>query len=85
MTTNTVTAVRDFIVGNFFVPEDIELAHDTSLLELGLVDSTGVLEIAAFLEQEYGIVVLDHEIVPANMDSIEAIAAFVDKKIARAA
>ena len=55
---------------NFYVPETITLADDTSLLELGIVDSTGVLEVTAFLEGEYGIEIADHEIVPANMDSI---------------
>lgn len=81
----TIDAVRSFIVTNFYVPETIVLTDDVSLLELGIVDSTGVLEVTAFLESEYGIEVADHEIVPANMDSIRAIAAFVDVKAARAA
>jgi acyl carrier protein len=81
----TSDAVRKFIVTNFYVPEGTMLADDTSLLELGIVDSTGVLEVTAFLESEYGIEVADHEIVPANMDSIGAIAAFVDTKATRAA
>lgn len=81
----TIDAVRTFILTNFYVPETISLADDTSLLELGIVDSTGVLEITAFLESEYGIDIADDEIVPANMDSIMAIAAFVETKTARAA
>jgi acyl carrier protein len=82
---STIDAIRGFIVTNFYVPEAITLADDTSLLELGIVDSTGVLEVTAFLESEYGIEVADHEIVPANMDSIAAIAAFVETKAVRAA
>lgn len=82
---STIDTVRGFIADNFFVPESTTLADDTSLLELGIVDSTGVLEITAFLEREYGIEIADHEIVPANMDSIAAIAAFVETKAARAA
>lgn len=81
----TIETVRHFIVTNFYVPETITLADDMSLLELGIVDSTGVLEVTAFLEGEYGIEIADHEIVPANMDSIRSIAAFVDTKAARAA
>lgn len=81
----TSDAVRIFIMTNFYVPESIVLGDDTSLLELGIVDSTGVLEVTAFLESEYGIEVLDHEIVPSNMDSINAIAAFVESKAVRAA
>jgi len=81
----TIDAVRSFILTNFYVPETIALADDMSLLELGIVDSTGVLEVTAFLESEYGIEISDDEIVPANMDSIRAIAAFVETKTARAA
>jgi acyl carrier protein len=82
---STIDAIRGFILTNFYVPEAITLADDTSLLELGIVDSTGVLEVTAFLESEYGIEVADDEIVPANMDSIGAIAAFVETKAVRAA
>lgn len=82
---STIDAVRSFILTNFYVPETISLADDMSLLELGIVDSTGVLEVTAFLESEYGIDIADDEIVPANMDSIMAIAAFVETKTARAA
>ena len=81
----TIDTVRGFIVTNFYVPETIVLTDDTSLLELGIVDSTGVLEVTAFLESEYGIEVADDEIVPAHMDSIRAIAAFVETKAVRAA
>jgi acyl carrier protein len=85
MIMTTLESVRTFIVTNFYVPETITLGDDTSLLELGIVDSTGVLEVTAFLESEYGIEVADDEFVPANMDSIKAIAAFVETKAARAA
>lgn len=81
----TIDAIRGFILTNFYVPERIALTDDTSLLELGIVDSTGVLEVTAFVESEFGIAVDDHEIVPTNMDSIRAIAAFVETKSARAA
>jgi acyl carrier protein len=80
-----IDAVRSFIMTNFYVPETITLTDETSLLELGIVDSTGVLEVTAFLEGEYGFEIADHEIVPANMDSISAIATFVATKVARAA
>ena len=80
-----IDAVRSFILTNFYVPETVPLTDDTSLLELGIVDSTGVLEVTAFLESEYDFEIADHEIIPANMDSIRAIAAFVETKSARAA
>ena len=81
----TTEKIRAFIETNFFVPEDTSLADDTSLLDTGIVDSTGVLEITAFLEGEYGIEIIDTEIVPANMDSIQALASFVARKCAKAA
>ena len=81
----TTEKIRAFIETNFYVPEETKLADDTSLLDTGIVDSTGVLEITAFLESEYGIEVSDAEIIPANMDSIGAIAAFVTRKRAKAA
>ena len=82
---STTAAVRQFIETNFYVPEGSAIGDETSLLDLGIVDSTGVLEVTAFLEAEYGIVVRDDEIVPANMDSIGAITRFVERKSARAA
>ncbi len=80
-----IETIRDFIVHNFYIPEEIVLADDASLLDQGIVDSTGVLEVTAFLESTYGIDVVDDEIVPANMDSISAIASFATRKCARAA
>ena len=81
----TTDTVRTFIATNFFVPEGTKVADDTSLLDLGIIDSTGVLEVTAFLESEYGIQVADGEIIPTNMDSINAIASFVSRKRACAA
>jgi acyl carrier protein len=76
--------VRRFIVENFFVSEATVLSDDTSLLDEGIVDSTGVLEVTAFLEATFGIAVEDAEIIPANLDSIANIAAFIRRKRADA-
>jgi acyl carrier protein len=73
--------VRDFVTGNFFVSDAASLTDGASLLDLGVVDSTGVLEIIGFLEQTFGLSVEDDEIVPANLDSIERITAFVGRKL----
>lgn len=69
--------IRAFVVDNFYVPETAELYDDTSLIETGIVDSTGVLEVVAFLEREFGITVADREILPENLDTIERMTAFV--------
>ncbi|MCL2725051.1 MAG: acyl carrier protein [Polyangiaceae bacterium] len=69
--------IRAFIASNFYVPDAQALGDDTSLLDQGIVDSTGVLEVTAFLESEFGIKVADDEIVPENLDTIANIVAFV--------
>ena len=78
----TVTRVREFVTRNFFVSDAARLTDAASLLDLGVVDSTGVLEIIGFVESTFGLYVEDDEIVPANLDSIERIAAYVDRKLA---
>ncbi|HMN85255.1 MAG TPA: acyl carrier protein [Bauldia sp.] len=78
--------VRTFIEDNFLFRSDSEtLAADASLLDAGLIDSTGILELVAFLEQSFGISVADAEIVPANLDSIATIAAYVEGKLGKPA
>jgi len=77
--------VRQFIVDNFFVSDPSALADDASLITGGFVDSTGLLEVIAFLEAEYGIQVLDEETIPENLETIGRIAAFVSRKARTAA
>jgi acyl carrier protein len=77
---DTTQRVREFVRSNFLVSDDVSLTDHASLLELGIVDSTGVLEIIAFLERSFGLAVDDDEIVPENLDSIERIAAYVAHK-----
>jgi acyl carrier protein len=71
--------VRDFIVQNFYVPaEEVEVA--TPLVERGIIDSTGILEVISFLESEFGIRIRDEETIPDHLGTIERIAAFVVRK-----
>jgi acyl carrier protein len=79
-TEETRARVRGFVVENFYVPDPSALADDASLIETGVVDSTGILEVLAFLEQSFAIRVEDAEVVPANLDSIQNIVAFVERK-----
>ena len=73
--------IRQFIVDNFlFGQEDVAIGDRDSLLQLGIIDSTGVLELVAFLEQRFGIKVDDEELVPANLDSIRDLVRFIDAK-----
>jgi acyl carrier protein len=71
-------AVTAFIVENFLFGNSADApAPDASFLETGLVDSTGILELVAFLEGKYELQVADEELVPENLDSVASIAAFV--------
>jgi acyl carrier protein len=63
-----------------FGQDDKQFSNDQSFLERGLIDSTGVLELIGFLESTYGISINDDELVPANLDSVDRVAAFVDTK-----
>ena len=72
--------VRRFIAANFYVRDEISLDDDRSLLDQGIVDSTGVLEVIAFIEGEFGVQVADEEMLPQNLDSIVRIAAYIARK-----
>ena len=78
---NTEARVRKFIVDQFLFGQNADkLTAQDSLLQKGLIDSTGVLEVTSFLEAQFGIDVEDHDLVPANFDSIERIVRFVERK-----
>jgi acyl carrier protein len=72
--------VRAFMATNFYVAGPAPLEDNASLLDRGIIDSTGVLEVIAFLEETFGITVEDDEMLPDNLDSIERIAKFVSRK-----
>jgi acyl carrier protein len=74
-------AIRGFVVENFFVTEPAALADDDSLVDHGIVDSTGVLELVAFLERRFGLRVEDVDLVPENLESIARMADFVARKV----
>ena len=73
--------IRSFLVENFlFGDTGVPLAGEDSLLQKGLIDSTGILEVVSFIEEKFGIAVEDNELVPENLDSISAIAKYVLRK-----
>ena len=81
MTDSIATEIREFIVSNFLFGQQQPLADDQSFLEGGIIDSTGVLELVAFLEQRYGIAVGDRELLPENLDSVQNATRFVSRKL----
>ena len=76
-----IDTVRGFIVENFLFGDGELLREDTSLMEEGIMDSTGILELLFFIEETFGFSVEDNELVPENMDSLLNIARFVDRKL----
>lgn len=81
MSDDTKAILRAFIVDNFlFGDESQPLTADTSLIDSDYVDSTGILELVSYLEERFGIKVADTDIIPANLDSLARITAFVERK-----
>ena len=73
--------IREFIVENFLFGSDDGLEDETSFLEGGIIDSTGILELVAYLEEEFGISVEDEELIPENLDSINNVVAYLQRKL----
>ncbi|MHB1950478.1 MAG: acyl carrier protein [Acidiferrobacteraceae bacterium] len=73
--------VLAYIADNFLMGlRTEEIREDSSLLDLGVIDSTGVIELIAFLEEAFGIRVDDDEITPDNLDSLTRIERYVASK-----
>ena len=78
--------IRQFMLENFVIGlEEEELNDDDSFLDQGIIDSTGVLELVAFLEETYGFEVADEEVLPENFDSINNLVAYIGRKRAEPA
>jgi acyl carrier protein len=79
---NVDVKVRDYIRQNFLFGSDQKLGEQDSLLDRGIIDSTGAMELVTFIESEFGVEVSDQDLVPENLDSLAAITAFVTRKLA---
>jgi len=77
--------IRDFILKNYLFTDDpTALGDDESFMKKGIIDSTGMLEVIEFLRVEFDVRVEDDEMVPENLDSVNRLAAFVNRKRAAA-
>jgi acyl carrier protein len=74
--------LRKFILDRFPIAKSKGLQDSSRLLEEGILDSLGVLELVNYLQEDHGIPIEDEELVPENFASIDAIAAFVEAKLA---
>lgn len=74
--------VKEYIVDSMLMGGGAEeIKDDTSFLDIGALDSTGVIELVSFLEKTFGITVADEEMVPENLDSLSAIERYVSGKL----
>ena len=73
--------ITSYIEKNFlFGLSDKSLNSDDSLLDKGIIDSTGILEIVAYIEEEFDIEVEDEELIPDNFDSVNKLAEYIRRK-----
>lgn len=73
--------VRQFILANYlFTDDENKLSDSQSLLQSGAMDSTGILELIMFLEENMNLKVADAEMIPANLDSVDNVVSFVERK-----
>lgn len=73
--------VREYILDNYLFTDDHSaLKNEDSFLEKGIIDSTGILEVIYFIEEDFSINVDDEEMVPENLDSVNNIVRFIEKK-----
>jgi acyl carrier protein len=75
--------VHSFVISNFLFDQSVDLEPDDSLLDKGMIDSTGVIELVDFIEERYAIKVEDEEVIPANLDSVRNVAKYVAGKLKR--
>ena len=73
--------IQNFVVMTFLFGEAVPLDDDASLMNSGIIDSTGMLELVTFIETTYHVTVRNEEMLPENLDSLSRIARFLAKKL----
>jgi acyl carrier protein len=82
---DTKGIVRKYLLDNFVMGGDVEIGDETSFMDSHVLDSTGFIELISFIEESFGVKIADEEMLPENLDSLEAIDAFVARKRSAAA
>ncbi|GAB1265242.1 acyl carrier protein [Aurantivibrio infirmus] len=78
----TKQKLRNYILENYlFTDDESALKNEDSLLDLGIIDSTGIMELIVYLEQDFNIKVEDQEMIPENLDSVDNLSAYVTQKL----
>lgn len=73
--------VREFIIDNFLFGDEDKLQNNESFFDSGIVDSTGILEIVGFLEDEFSIKIEDEELIPENFSSVDTLNKYLERKL----
>ncbi len=78
-----IKTLREYIVDNFlFGDTNFKFDDDTSFMDSGILDSTGILELITFVESTFDITIDDDEVLPENLDSLKNLEQFISKKMA---
>jgi acyl carrier protein len=77
--------VREYVIEDFLFGDASQLQEDTSFLESGIIDSTGILELINFIEEKYNIRVDEEDLVPENFDSLKNIVQYLEQAIIKSA
>jgi acyl carrier protein len=81
MTAHPVTSrIRDFLIGHFPSARTQPLGEDDHLLANGVLDSLGILDLVAYLEREFAIMISDDDLLPENFESLRRLTSFVEER-----
>lgn len=78
---NASSQIREFILQKFPLARKRKVANNDNLLESGIIDSLGVLDLVAFLQQEFAVAVADEDLTPENFQNIDCMARFVERSL----
>ncbi len=74
--------IRNYIIDKILFGDAGRIDPDISFQESGILDSTGFLELIAFIEERFGINIADEELVPEHLDTLRKMSSFVERKLA---
>ncbi len=78
-----IEKLKAFITNNYLFGKEDKLSYETNLLEKGIIDSTGILELVCFVEETFNFSVQDDEIIPENFSSLNKLNDYVDRKLSK--
>ena len=78
---NIIEKTKEFIIDTFLYGDETDMNNDTSFIGTGIIDSTGILELLAFVEETFDIKVEDDELLPDNFDSLNKIESYLKTKL----